>query len=217
MSGLRASKSVLPFVLLAMLGGCAGGLLGSGGKPNELYRFGTLERSDAVDQPPQALRTLALERVHFAPEIDSDRILAVHAGTARYIKGSRWVTAAPSLFEQAVVQRFQFRAPGFRITTGQRSEHTGYSLVIYVRRFEAHYEDASMALPPVIAIEGDATLYSLADRLVISQRHFLIHDAAKHNRAVEIAAAFDRATMTYTAEVVDWVTALDAIQRPQSP
>ena len=185
-------------------------------KPNELYRFGTLERSDTADQAPQAPRTIALERVHFAPEIDSDRILAVHAGTARYIKGSRWVTAAPSLFEQAVVQSFQSRAPGLRITTSRRSEHSGYSLVIYVRRFEAQYEDASMALPPVIAIEGDATLYGLADRQVISQHHFLIHDPAKQNRAGEIAAAFDRATMASTAVVVDWVTALDAIPRPES-
>ena len=73
-----------------------------------------------------------------------------------------------------------------------------------------------MALPPVIAIEGDATLYGLADRQVISQHHFLIHDPAKQNRAGEIAAAFDRATMASTAVVVDWVTALDAIPRPES-
>ena len=210
------SWAVLPLVLLGLLGGCAGGLLGSGGKPNELYSFGTSESADATTHVTHAQRTVALERVHFAPEIEGDRILAVHDGNARYIKGSRWVTAAPSLFEQAVVQNFQSRAPGFRITTRQHGDLSGYFLVIYIRRFEAQYTDAGMTLPPVIAIEGDATLYGLADRHFISQRHFVTHLAAKQNRVGDIAATFDHATTGYIADLVDWVTAVDALQRTTS-
>lgn len=216
MSVLRTVNAVLPIVLLGLLGGCAGGLLGSGVKPSELYRFGTLESGEPTAQVSRAQRTVALERVHFSPEIDGDRILAVHDGSARYIKGSRWVTAAPSLFAQAVVQSFQFRAPGFRITESQRGELSGYSLVIYISRFEAQYKDADMVLPPVIAIEGVATLYGLADRQVISQRHFVTRVAATENRAGAIAATFDHATTGYVADVVDWVAALDAMQRTTS-
>lgn len=216
MSVPHASQAVLPIVLLGLLGGCAGGLLGSGGKPIELYRFGTLESVNPTAQESRTQRSIALERAHFAPEIDSDRILAVHDGSARYIKGSRWVTAAPSLFAQAVVQSFQSRAPGFRITTSQRGEPSRYSLVISISRFEAQYGDAGMALPPVIAIEGDATLYGLADRQIISQRHFVNRVATSENRAGAIAATFDHATIGYVADVVDWVVALDAMQRTTS-
>ncbi|MEP6908140.1 MAG: ABC-type transport auxiliary lipoprotein family protein [Pseudoxanthomonas sp.] len=213
MSVLHAGNVVLPIALLGLLGGCAGGLLGSGGKPSELYRFGALESGEPTVQVSNVQRTVALERVHFAPEIEGDRILAVHDGSARYIKGSRWVTAAPSLFAYAVVQSFQSRAPGLRITASQHGELTGYSLMIYISRFEAQYQDAGMVLPPVIAIEGDATLYGLADRQVISQRHFVTRVAATENRAGAIAATFDHATTGYVADVVDWVTALDALQR----
>ena len=216
MNFLRASRAVLPILLFGLLAGCAGGLLGNGGKPSELYRFGTLESVEPTAQESRTHRSVALERVNFAPEIEGDRILAVHDGSARYIKGSRWVPAAPSLFAHAVVQSFQSRAPGFRITTSQRGELSGYSLVISISRFEAQYKDAGMALPPVIAIEGDATLYGLADRQIISQRHFLNRVAATENRAGAIAATFDLATKGYVADVVDWVVALDAMPRTRS-
>lgn len=209
----QGATACLGIVALSLLNGCAGGLLG-GGKPDSLYRFGMSGTVPRAMWTPAQQQTIVLERVRFATEVDGDRMLAVHAGSARYIKGSRWVTTGPSLFTQAILGSFQSRAPGFRITTTQGGEVTGYSLVVSIGRFEAQYDDIAMTHPPMVAVEGDVSLYRLADRNIVAQLHFAAHVRAEQNRVEEIVGAFDRATTCYTADVADWATASAANQAP---
>ena len=201
--------------VLALLAGCVGGLLG-GGKPDSLYRFDAFEPPAVAGPAAMAQQTLLLDKVRFVPEIDGDRILAVHEGSARYIKGSRWVTDAPSLFTQGMLRSLQARAPGLRVTTMPRGAVAGYALAITITRFAAQYDDASMMRPPVIVVEGDVTLYGLADRKVVTQRHVVARAGAGRNRAGDIVSAFDQATTLFAADVSDGVqsAALDQGRAP---
>ncbi|MDY7523659.1 ABC-type transport auxiliary lipoprotein family protein [Sphingomonas sp. 10B4] len=209
----RSTVRVGGFAALCLLGGCVGGLLG-GGKPDSLYRFGVSEPARTTERLSSAQPTLLVEKVRFASEIEGDRMLAVHAGTARYIKGVRWVTSAPGLFAQATVRELQSRMPGFRVTVAQEGVRNGYSLAVTIGQFEAQYDDASMIGSPTIVIAGDATLYELPTHAVVGQRHFVTRVNATHNGAGEIVAAFDRATTCYTADVADWIMTSAAGQPP---
>jgi len=173
------------------------------GQAANLYRFGASEPMGVSSPAPIAAQTILFEKVHFVPEIVGDRMLAVHDGTTRYIKGSRWVTSAPSLFTQAMVRSFQARTPGLRVTMIQGATVSSFALAITITRFEAQYDDASMIRPPTIVMEGDAALYGLSDHTVLAQRHVVTRAAAGRNHAADIVSAFDQATTLLTADVTD--------------
>jgi cholesterol transport system auxiliary component len=200
--------------MICLLGGCVGSLL-SGGQPDNLYRFGASGPMGVSSPAPITPLTILLEKVHFVPEIEGDRMLAAHDGTTRYIKGSRWITSAPSLFTQAMVRSIQVRAPGLRVTTVQGGTGSGYALAITITRFEAQYDDAGMIYPPTIVMEGDAALYGLSDHKVLAQRHMVTRATAERNHAADIVSAFDQATRLLTADVTDWVQSATLSQGPE--
>ena len=204
---LPRTYSMLPgLAAMLLLGGCVGSLLG-GGKPDALYRFGNAPPAAAPALPTPQQRTVVLLKAGFAAEVSGDRLLATHGGSTRYIKGMRWVAGAPGLFTQALAHSFDTRAPALRFTTTQGGDLTGYALALAISRFEAQYGSEAMIDPPTILIEGDATLYGLADRKAIATRHFSARAVAGRNNADQIVAAFDQATNSYTAQVSDWVVA----------
>lgn len=205
--GAVRMRLLLSVAGLCLLGGCVGNLLG-GGKPDALYRFGA-SMPVASDASPSAPihQTVALLQVEFAPEVDGDRLLAVHGQSARYIKGMRWVTAAPGLFALAMERRFQTRAPDMRLTQKRGEEAAGYALDVRVSRFEADYDDAPMAGLPTVVIEGDATISRPSAHQSIATRHFSARVVANQNRAGDVAAAFDSATTLITSQITDWVAA----------
>ncbi len=220
MSHYRALRLSPALGGLLLLSGCMGNLLG-GGKPDALYRFGADQPVDvsmpAVPVPAQPIavpRPIVLLKTGFASEVDNDRVLATHGQSARYIKGMRWVAGAPGLFSQAMARSFQARAPALRFTTSPGGDLTGYGLALAIARFEAQYGDDAMQAAPTIRIEGDATLFGLADRKAIATRHFSIQAVAWRNDAPQIVAAFDYATDLYTAQVADWAV-VSAGQNPR--
>ena len=188
---------------LCLLGGCLGNVLG-GGQPDALYRFGASQPASPADAGA-ARQTVVLASLNFAPEVDGNRVLAVHGASARYIRGMRWVSAAPGLFGEALAGSFATRAPQLRFTLSQNGDVSGYALALRVTRFEADYGDAAMASAPMVAIEGEATLLRLSDRHTLATRHFATQAPAAMNGAGALAAAFDRAAGLATAQITDWV------------
>lgn len=213
MNGFYYTKAILGLLAISLAGGCVGGLL-RGEKRDNLYRFGASASSGAAVPAPLAQQTILLDRVRFASEIDGDRMLAIQNGSARYIKGSRWVTTGPNLFAQALVRSFQSRAPGIRLTTIQGNEVTGYTLVISIGRFEAQYDEATMVHPPVVIMEGEATILVSSDRKLVTHRHFKSRAQAAANRAEDIVAAFDLASNCFTTDLTGWVVSSTAQQAP---
>ncbi len=205
-----ARMRMLPAIgALLLLGGCLGKML-SAGPPEALYRFGS-GGPDTPDQAESATQTtVVLEPVAFAPEIDGDRLLAVHGDSVRYIKGMRWVSGAPGLFNQRLVQSFAVRAPTFRLLPRQGGDIATLALIVDVGRFEVQYADDAMDTAPVVVIEGDATVLRPTDRAMTATHHFVSHVPADQNRGAAIVAAFDTATAQVTSQITDWVKATSA-------
>ena len=181
------------------------GRLWGGGKPEGLYRFGAAGRATSVGPPETSRQTIVLEPVGFAAEIDGNRMLAVSGINARYIKGSRWVSSGQNLFAEALRSSFAAQASDLRLTDQQESDGTGYSLKVRIGRFEAQYDVPLMVSSPTIVMEGEATLYSLADRKAFAQRQFTARVPATQNRVSALVAAFDQAATCSADGIAGWV------------
>ena len=154
-----------------------------------------------------APQTVMHVTITFAPEVDGDRLLAMHGQSALYIKGMRWVATAPVLFSEGLTRSFQARAPDLRLTHSLQGEVPNYALAVNVSRFEAQYGDDAMIAPPTIVIESDAILSVGTDRRATVLRHFAVHVMADKNSADAIAEAFDRASTLATSQITDWAHA----------
>ncbi|WP_454887526.1 ABC-type transport auxiliary lipoprotein family protein [Sphingomonas oryzagri] len=189
---------------LFLLGGCLSGAL-RGGKPDELYRFGSAGGAAAGAEAGGVVPRLSLTFDHFrfSPEISSDRLLAVQDNQSLYIKGVRWIAPAPDLFVQGLDRTFQARAPDVRVTQRQETDPSAYTLDIEITRFEARY-DGGFAGNPSVMMEGTATLHAPRDRHVVAFRHFSASAAAVGRQAPAVTSAFDQANSLFSAQVVDW-------------
>ena len=191
-----------------LLGSCAG-LLG-GGKA-DLFRFGVAEQTtvpSAQSAPPT--RSMSLLRPKFSQEIEGDRILTTHGERALYVKGARWVAPVPELFTQALMRQFAARAPDLRLTGARNAMGASLALQIGIERFEARYDpDAGEKALPTIIIEGEATLFDLADRRPVASSRFMVEQPVSANTTSGIVDAFDRAVARYTVELTDWAMNAD--------
>ena len=207
MTLVKPYRYLLTVSALLLLGGC-GGLLGSSGKRDTLFRFGIAEQNNAtVAERPAAGRPLTLARIRFAPEIEGDRILTARGSSVLYVKDARWVAPAPDLFAQAMTRQFDQRASNIRMVSWRGGGAGAVALQLNLDRFEARYApESDKQSPPTILISGDATLTALTDRQMKASHRFLEEEPARQNSKAELAAAFDRATARFTAAVVDWTS-----------
>jgi cholesterol transport system auxiliary component len=187
-----------------LLAGC-GSLLG-GGKRDDLFRFGVIERTnDTAARAAVTHRQLSLLRIRFAPEIEGDRILTTRGPSALYIKDARWVASVPDLFTLALTRQFDARAPDLRLASLRTATGASQALQVTIDRFEARYApEADGKTPPTVVIAGDATLFGADDRQPFASRRFSVEEPALANSTSGIVPAFDRAVTRYAAQVVDW-------------
>lgn len=214
MTIFNRSRTAALLMVAMLLGGCSS-LLG-GGKPADLFRFGIAEQSP-VPKARTALpaHSVTLLRPHFAQEVEGDRILTTRGDRALYIKGARWVVPVPDLFTQAVIRQYAARAADIRLTGGRSATGASHALQINIERFEARYDvGAGEKAPPTVIIEGNATLFDLADRQPVASSPFRVDEPVSTNTASGIVSAFDRAVGRYTTAVTDW-SAETVRMRPQ--
>lgn len=204
MTCLFGSRLLACVAGLVLLGGCTS-LLG-GGKADDLFRFGIVERPAAAGAPgPVARRTLLFLPPRFAPEIEDDRILTTRGEAALYIKDARWVASVPELFARALERQMEARAPGIRLAGVRNAAGAAQALQVGIDRFEARYDaQGDPKAAPVILVAGEATLIRLDTRQPVATQRFSVEEPAPANSKSGIVAAFDRASARYTAQVADW-------------
>jgi cholesterol transport system auxiliary component len=177
--------------------------------PAQLYRFGL----QPVPAQPRAAASAAFAVLMLPTSFDrpaaGDGILTMTGAEAAYIKGSRWVGAAASLFDAAVLSAFDARGGPARLIARGDAGRPDFVLKLDVRRFEADY-DHGQSSPPTIVLEVYATLTPAADHDHSLQRLFVATAPAEENRAGPITSAFDQATRKALGDLVDWVGAKGA-------
>jgi cholesterol transport system auxiliary component len=202
-TALRAAQIALPVMLSALaLAGCIS--LFPKTKPALLYRFGAPVPTAAPAPPATGSFAVRLAPIGFPVAAAADRILTVNGERAAYVSGGRWVTAAETLFEAAVVQTFDTRGgPAHLLARGELAP-AALVLKLDVRRFEARYDQGAGTAPTVL-VEVFAALDDPADATQHRQKIFIEPVPATDNRMEPIVAAYDQAVGKACAEVADWV------------
>ncbi|NQE62765.1 ABC-type transport auxiliary lipoprotein family protein [Caulobacter sp. RHG1] len=174
-------------------------------KPVGMYRFGQAEVS-APKGPPGAMFGVLKAPSAFTRAAAGDRILTSTNGEVAYIAGSRWVSPAFVLFEEAVARSFE-NDPGRARLIG-RGEVAKADLVLRleVRTFETDYVNGPKAAPEVV-VRVRGVLNRNTDRVLVGDQIFEARVKAADNRVGAIVPAYDEAVAKVLGEVVGWVNA----------
>lgn len=174
-------------------------------KPATLYRFGQAPASGA---PSPASGTVGVFRAggSFQREAGGDRLLTVTGEKAAYIAGTRWVSPAAVLFDEAVLAAFDADAGKVRLISRGEPGKASYAMRLDVRNFEARYDHGPKAAPQVV-IRVRATLTRDQDRELVSEQFFEAGVRAADNRVGAIVPAYDKAVAEILGKLVAWANA----------
>jgi cholesterol transport system auxiliary component len=175
-------------------------------KPAQLYRFGDGVSSSPASVPAPGAAGFAVEAmpITFDRPAAGDAILTMTGEEAAYIKGSRWVGPAQTLFESAMSRAFEAGGGPARLLARGEPSRPDFLLKVNVLRFEARYDQGQGAAPAIV-IEAYATLSNTGDHSLAGERLFQAKVDADANRAGAIAAAFDQASRKVLTDLVTWV------------
>ncbi len=171
-----------------------------------LYRFGMTAPPPAA--PPATAGTqrfgVLSAMIAFDRAAATDRILTVSGSQAAYIKGSRWLSQANILFDEALIRAFDSSGGPARLIARGEVVHADYILKLDVRTFEARYDHGDKAAPTII-VTLHADLDRVSDQVAVSSKTFEATVPATDNRVGAIASAFDQAVAKVLGDLVVWV------------
>lgn len=206
--GGAAAAAFVATLAVVCLGGCISLLPKQ--KPAQLYRFGV---SAPVTAAPAAGETRVAVRAaatSFERAAAGDRILTTNGNEIAYIAGARWVTAASTLFDDAVAGAFEARGGPARLLARDEPAVADYVLKLDVQTFEARYDHGRGAAPTVV-VKIYAALVGRRNTSGLSQV-FQAEAPAESNAVHAIATAFDGAVGKVLGNVVAWVEAKAAAE-----
>ncbi len=186
-------------------------------KPVKLYRFGV--PSAAASAPDSKASPAGTFRVLKAPTgfpqaAAGDQIMTVSSGgEVAYIAGSRWVSAASLLFDDALERAFEANPGPARLIARGEVGKAALGLKLNVRAFEADYLNGPKSAPTV-KVEVRSLITRTLDRSVVSDQVLSATALASEDRVSAITAAYDRATNQALAQIVG---AMNAVAPPTPP
>jgi cholesterol transport system auxiliary component len=183
------------------LGGCI--TLFPATKPAQLYGFASAFPAQHAAEAGAAPFNVLRGTTGFTRAAAGDRILTTNGHAAAYIAGSRWISPASVLFDEAEARAFDADDGPARLV--RRGDVTGASaeLRLDVKTFEVRYPGRLNAAPTVV-VEVRATLIGLPDRRVIGVRAFDVSKPVGDNRVGAIVRAFDAATVEILSQTAAW-------------
>jgi len=205
---MRPSRLLAVSVAAALLSGCIS--LFPKETPEQLYRFGAAASGGAPSPPASGARfVVQASSIGFERAATSDRILTITGNQAAYIKGGRWVIAAPALFDAAVTEAFEADQGAARLMARGESLRPDYFLKLDVRTFETQYLQGAGA-PPTVVVSVHASLSRVSDAGLAGERTFTASVPATQNRAGAIVTAYNQAVVQALGAMTKWVDAKGA-------
>lgn len=202
MTGPRNFAAVAALALAAVsLGGCFS--LFPKAEPSILYRLDAGAPAAAAQPGPGKGVTVVRGRIDFTRAAATDRILTVTNGQAAYIAGSRWVSPAPVLFEDALERAFA-AAPNAPMLSelGGASGAVAF-LRLHVDNFETRYDNGPETAPTVY-VRVRAELIDNKSRALLGYKVFEGRANASDNRVSVITQAYEAATRQALTALADW-------------
>jgi cholesterol transport system auxiliary component len=203
-SGRRATVAGAAAMTLALLslGGCISLLPKQ--KPSQLYRFGAGGVAPAAPAASEARVILRAAPTSFERAAAGDRILTASGDDTAYIARARWVTAAGTLFDEAVTSAFDARGGPVRLLARDEPALADYVLKLDVRTFEVRY-DRGRGAAPIVVVEIYAALVGRQSAATGLSQLFRAEAPAGTDAVHAIAAAFDVAVGKVLGEMIAWV------------
>jgi cholesterol transport system auxiliary component len=185
--------------------------------PAQLYRFGAAPPTpDAKAAEGGSPFNLQLAQTLFARAAQSDSILTSNGTETAYLAGSRWVSPAAVLFDEALDRAFDAAGGPARLVPRGGLGSSGASLKLDVQIFEARYSGPKNAAPTVV-VRVHGILTPTADRRLLAERTFEADKPAGDNRVGAIVTAFDEAATQVVGEIVVWTELQGAAAATPSP
>lgn len=199
MNPIHLVKPVLAGLSLLSVSACVSVLPES--EPVTVYRLSSPEPREwsggdwviVEIEAPLAPRGLAGDTIAIARD---DRNLA-------YIEGARWISPAPALVQNLVID--SFNADDARLAPARPEDGTraDYELRLDLRQFEAAYVNGENSAP-VVRVRIAARLIAERGRRFVGARVFSADVPASSNRTSAIVAAFDEASSQVSSQIADW-------------
>jgi cholesterol transport system auxiliary component len=194
------------------LGGCIS--LFPKSVPAQLYSFGAGAPSQAPVGASGPQVNVLRVMTTFPAAAGGDRILTVDGQQIAYIAGSRWVSPASILFDQAETFAFDGSAGPARLIQRGEMVHAEAELRLDVEAFEARYP-GSMTASPTVVVRVRAVMTGLGNRNSVEAQTFESRQPVGSNRVGEIVGGFDTATNDVLRQVVDWTNQRAAALPPE--
>ena len=188
-------------LVLACSGLCGCVSLFPKSQPSQLYRFGGPSAVASPSTPAPNAVVVAVGAVVFPDDAATDRILTTDGEQAAYIRGARWVSPAPVLFQEALARAFE--APGApRLVPSTAIARAALVLNLQVQAFETRYDQGPKAAPDVV-VQVRAQLFRTDGRILVSDQILTSTARASDNRMGPIVRAYDQAVADVLAKLVD--------------
>jgi cholesterol transport system auxiliary component len=204
---VKLSKALASATLAAMTVGLAGCIsVFPKATPAQLYDFGRTFPSQHAPNTGAPTFNVARSLTAFTRPALGDKILTTNGNQVAYIAGSRWVSPAALLFDEAEERAFDADDGPARLM--RRGEMSGAvaELKLEVQTFEARYPGDLKAAPTVV-IEVRATLTAANDRHIIDQKTFTSKQPIGDNRVGEIVRGFDAGSVEVLSQIASWTDA----------
>ena len=172
-------------------------------EPRRIYR---LEPPAAVAQaaPVESAPVIVVERPLAPRGLASDRIaLSMADGRISYMGGASWISPAPDMIHDLVLEVFRAEAPGLAAVRADDGVDDDWRLRTELTRFEAVY-DRGEGAAPLVQVTLRARLVDSDDRRLAGARAFTASARAADNRQSAIVDAFGEAARSAAGALTAW-------------
>ena len=136
--------------------------------------------------------------------LSGDQIaIVVNGQSLSYIAGSRWISPAPSVVQDLVIDTFNATQPGLAPARPDDGVRGDYELRMDMRQFEAVYDQGEHAAP-LVRVRLASRLVAERGRRFVGARVFSSEVRASSNRTGAIIDAFDAAASEISRDIAGW-------------
>lgn len=172
-------------------------------EPSTLYRLEVVRASSA--QSPENATPVIIDRLSAPRGLSGDRVAIVQDGAVAYMAGAAWLSPAPTLVHNQILDMFLVETPELVPTRSEDGVDARYQLQLELRRYEAEYE-RGLENAPVVHVRIQARLIDRQTRQLIGLRQIHEDVPATDNRQSAIIDAFSQATNAAVRELAGWTS-----------
>lgn len=190
----------------ALLTGCVGGLLPEPAPPPSVYR---LSMSVATATADADARVVRVDTPSGARTFNTRDVLILTAdGTLSQASQAQWADTIPQLVQDAALAKIA-ADPGLVAILPVSGARAEMRIHLDIRDFSASFDQGELS-PPLARTEIYATVSNASTRKFLGSHAASSEVRAGETRVSSIVQAQSRSLEAAMAEVIDWMSALDA-------